>query len=112
MNNSFNENSLFFECIINSLNENKSFVKYINHLLNENNSFVEHINNSLNQNNFDAYGDQHYDNLIICDKIFSWFEYNNLKTNASKCHSSYHLTNKLRQTLTDLSLKLVIAKSY
>ena len=45
--------------------------------------------------------DQHCDNLIsnlelTVEKIFNWFEYNNLKANASKCHfflSSYQHTS-------------------
>ena len=46
--------------------------------------------------------DERCDNLIInmeltVDKIFSWFEHNNLKTNALKClRFSYHLINTLR----------------
>ena len=46
--------------------------------------------------------DQHCDNLIrnlelTVEKIFNWFEYNNLKANASKCHfflSPYQHTSK------------------
>ena len=45
--------------------------------------------------------DQHCENLIsnmgfTVEKIFNWFEFNNLKANASKCHfflSSYQHTS-------------------
>ena len=45
--------------------------------------------------------DQHCDNLIsnlelTVSTIFNWFEYDNLKANASKCHFSYYLINMLR----------------
>ena len=61
--------------------------------------------------------DQHCDNLIsslelTVDKIFIWFEYNNLKANALKCHfflSPYqHISINING---DLSLKVVVLKN-